>query len=99
MLVLLTDDRSTEQQQGNSGPLCTKLYIKRQHMILRHLRKGQLAKVTESFADNLKEKKEKAVMTLQPGTGYKLPKKKKATVTIANVLPTPTPSSAMTSAP
>jgi CARDB len=38
-----------------------------------------------ALTDNRREKKEKVVMTLQPGTGYALPKKKTATVTIANV--------------
>jgi hypothetical protein len=50
-----------------------------------------------ALTDNLREKKEKAVMTLQRGTSYKLSKKKKATVTIVDVAPIPT--STITSAP
>jgi hypothetical protein len=45
-----------------------------------------------ALTDNLKEKREKAIMTLRQGVGYNLSRKKQsATVTIANVQPTATP--------
>jgi hypothetical protein len=38
-----------------------------------------------ALADNLLEKKEKVVVTLRPGSGYKLSRKKRVTLTIADV--------------
>ena len=40
-----------------------------------------------ALTDNRREKNEKAIMTLVAGTGYNLPKKAKASLTIANVRP------------
>ena len=34
--------------------------------------------------DHLKERKETAIMTLRPGTGYKLPRRKTAKLTIVD---------------
>jgi hypothetical protein len=40
--------------------------------------------VLHAVADQMKEKSETATMILTNGTGYKLPKRPKATLTIAN---------------
>jgi len=37
-----------------------------------------------AIADHIKEKKETAVMTLHSGSGYKIPKRAKTTLTIVN---------------
>lgn len=48
-----------------------------------------------ALPDNLREKSQKAIMSLQPGHGYSLLKNRKASLTIVNVLPGPPPAAGL----